>query len=64
MALSGAQISHDHEGRGCVGPALADIWATGLFAYRMEAKSLNDIVGRQVFGRAWGLNLEPRGLSG
>src|SRR5207244_1479585 len=62
-ATPGAQVAEDHESRGALAEALADIGAGGFFAHGVQlvlAQDLFDLV--EARGVAAGLDAYPRGL--
>ena len=54
-----AGVAHDHESRVLGLPALADIWAAGLFAYGVQIVFANDPPGLEVASRDRRLDADP-----
>src|SRR5262249_26484149 len=62
-AGAGAGITHDHEGRVLLLPALADIRATGLLAHRVQAVVTHDFLGSEITLRDGSFHANPVWLS-
>jgi hypothetical protein len=62
-AVSGADVAEDHEGRGAVLPALADIRAVRFFADRMEVQIAHQVLQADVVLSTRRLHFEPGRLS-
>src|SRR2546423_9136465 len=59
-AISGADVAQDHESGGAMLPALADVWAVGLFANRVKVQLAHHVLETEVIRSARGFDLEPR----
>ena len=62
-AVSRADVAENHERRGAVFPALANVRTMGLLAYGMEVHVAHHLLESQVVRPARCLDLEPRRLA-
>ena len=62
-AISRTDVAKDHERRGPVLPALADVGAVGFLAYRVKVQLPHQLLKPQIVGAAGRLDLEPIRLS-
>jgi hypothetical protein len=58
-AVPGADIAENHEGRGAVLPALADVRAMRFLAHRVEVQVAHELLEAQVVRASGRLHLEP-----
>ena len=61
-AGAGAGVTHDHEGRVFLLPALANVRATGLFAHGVQAVVTHNFLGSEIALRDGSLHANPVGL--
>src|SRR5271166_506370 len=57
--IAGAHIAQQHEGRGAVRKALADVRTTRLLAHRMESELGENRLGPEIFRRNRRADLDP-----
>ena len=62
-AVPRADVAEDHEGRGAVLPALADVRAVRFLADRVEVELAHQLLEPEVLRPAGSANLEPARLS-
>ena len=62
-AVSGADIAQNHEGRGAMLPALANVGAVGLFADRIQLEFAHELLDPEVVTAARGFDLQPTRLA-
>ena len=62
-AIACANIAQDHECRGAVLPAFADVWAMRFFAYRMQIELAHEILEARVVRSPRRFDLQPGRLS-
>ena len=58
--IAGANITQNHEGRGPMFPALADVGTVRFLTHRMEVELAHQALELQVVGPAGRFYLEPR----
>src|SRR5207245_11630684 len=63
-AVARADVAQDHEGRGLVLPALADVGAMRRFADGVELQLAHQLLQGEVVGPPWSRHPEPGGLAG
>jgi hypothetical protein len=61
-AVPSTDVAQDHEGRGAVLPALADVRAVRFLADRVEVEVAHELLEAQVVRASGRLHLEPGGL--
>jgi hypothetical protein len=62
-AAAGALVAHDHEGRGALAEAFADVGAGRFFAHRHQVVGAQDVLDFvEAGGRRAGLDANPVGL--
>src|ERR1700674_4218388 len=59
-AVSGADVTEDHKGRGAVLPTLADVRAVRFLAYGMQVELTHQVLEPHVVGASGCSHLEPR----
>ena len=62
-AVPGADVAEDHERRGAVLPALADVRTVRLLANCMEVELTHELLEPKVVRTPWGSDLQPGRLT-
>src|SRR5579863_9719584 len=62
-AIAGADVAQDHERRGAMLPALADVGTMGLLTNSVKVQVPHQALEPGIVGPAWRFDLEPARLS-